>query len=389
MKFLHTADWQLGKPFARIPDPDKAATVRRERIEAIHRMGDLVREHEAEFVVVAGDLFDSTTAEKSVVSAACSAIGKLGVPVYAIPGNHDHGGPGGLWEQDFFLREQKSLAPDFHILLERAPIEASGGTLLPCPLLRQHESRDPMLWLRDLDFSSLDPDRPRIVLAHGSVHGFEGDSGVEEEDFGEGGAANLLNLDRLPRDEIDYIALGDWHGTKEIDGAAWYAGTHETDRFPRGERNQPGHTLVVEVERGLAPRVERLRTGRLGWHVVDFSFASDGDVDRLLEQLDDLLGNRAGEDLLRLSLGGDLSLEAANRIEEEMTALEARLLRLRRKFDFRIEPSDGEIDALADRPGDPLLSRVAEGLFATAAGSGEEAEIARIALRELHSAVSS
>ena len=30
----------------------------------------------------------------------------MDVPVLAIPGNHDHAGPGTVWEQDFFRREQ-------------------------------------------------------------------------------------------------------------------------------------------------------------------------------------------------------------------------------------------------------------------------------------------
>ena len=93
MKFLHTADWQIGKPFARISDENKRALVRNARIEAIVRIGDVARETGAEFIVVAGDLFDSPSADKATVSAACSAMGKLGMPVYVIPGNHDHGGP--------------------------------------------------------------------------------------------------------------------------------------------------------------------------------------------------------------------------------------------------------------------------------------------------------
>ncbi|MDF1861986.1 MAG: DNA repair exonuclease [Verrucomicrobiales bacterium] len=387
MKFLHTADWQLGKPFARISDPDKAAKVRAERIEAIRRLGALVKEHKSDFVVVAGDLFDSFTAEKSVVSAACSAMGKIGVPVLAIPGNHDHGGPGGLWEQDFFRQECESLAPNFRILLERKPVELEGATIFPCPLLRQHESADPTTWVRDFDFASLShPDQPRILLAHGSVHGFESNSGDDED--GSAGTSNLIALDRLPRAELDFIALGDWHGTKAIDPAAWYSGTPETDRFPKGENNDPGNALLVEVARGKEADVKKVPTGKLGWQVLDFTFASDEDVNRLEEQLRDLLGTRAGEDLLQLTLEGSLSIAAASRLDDLLSTFEARLLRLKEKNLIRLTPSEEEVESLANRPGDPLISKVAEGLFASAAGTGEEAEVARIALRELYAACS-
>ncbi len=388
MKFLHTADWQIGKPFARISDPDKGAKVRNERIDTIRRIGDLARKESASFILVAGDLFDSATVDKSVVSAACSAMGQIELPVIAIPGNHDHGGPGSLWQQEFFLKECAALAPNFRILLAREAVELDDAILLPCPLLRQHESSDPSTWLREFDEIEIkSPEKPRIVLAHGSVHGFESvTDDLDEED--DAGMLNLISLDRLPRNELDYIALGDWHGTKEIDPAAWYSGTPEIDRFPKGTQNRPGHVLLVDANRKSPPEVETISTGRLGWHVVDFDFASDSDLDRLKENLKELLANRAGEDLLRLTLRGRLSLEAAARLEDFLTTLESRLLRLRIKKEFRLEPSEEEVASLANRPADPLLSRVAENLFETAEGSGEDAEIARIALRELYAACS-
>src|SRR5687767_2843047 len=105
--FIHTADWQLGKPFAGVESDDKRALLQHERVVAIHRIAETVRARGAQFVVVAGDLFDSPTPAKATVSAACSAIGSLEVPVFAVPGNHDHGGPGSVWHQEFFRREQQ------------------------------------------------------------------------------------------------------------------------------------------------------------------------------------------------------------------------------------------------------------------------------------------
>ncbi len=59
MKFIHTSDWQIGAPFARIDDPHKRALVRQARVDVIKRVGAVVHENGAAFVVVAGDLFDS------------------------------------------------------------------------------------------------------------------------------------------------------------------------------------------------------------------------------------------------------------------------------------------------------------------------------------------
>lgn len=392
--FIHSADWQIGKPFARVEDAEKRALIRQERLRAIDRLGEVARARGAAFVIVAGDLFDSATIGKAAVSQACSAIGRIGLPVYAIPGNHDHGGPGGVWDQPFFQKERDELAPNFHPLLRAEPVDAGTALLFPCPLLRRHESADPAGWLRGLgeaDLAAYDPAKPRIVIAHGSVRGF--DAWQDDEEIGGGGgSANLIDLDRLPVGFFDYIALGDWHGTQAVRPDAWYAGTPEPDRFPKGESNDPGHVLAVRVERGgAAPEVTPVATARLGWHRVEHHFSSEADLDLLAEKIAARLGGRAGEDLLRLSLRGSLSLEGAARLEALIETWDSRLLRLRLKDETHIAPSAAELDALAADSGDPLISLVAGKLAAIAVESADDdaeaAAIARVALRELHAAV--
>ena len=62
MKFIHTADWQIGKPFAGISDIHKRSLVQKARIEVIKRIGLVAKDTAADFVLVAGDLFDSPSA---------------------------------------------------------------------------------------------------------------------------------------------------------------------------------------------------------------------------------------------------------------------------------------------------------------------------------------
>ena len=381
--FLHTADWQLGKPFASVEDDDKRALIRQERIKAIERIGLIAEERNAAFILVAGDLFDSPTASKSTVSAACSNIGQLEIPVIVIPGNHDHGGPGCLWEQEFFLQEAKRLASNLKILLKAEPLELNDVVIFPCPLPRRHESSDPTSWLRDIDNAALKDfdDNPRIDLAHGSIQGF--DSSGDEED-GIAGAPNLIDLDLLSADSFDYIALGDWHGTKEVGGNAWYSGTPEIDRFPKGWTNEPGNVLLVTADRGESLLVETIRSNRLGWHQFDFEFASDDDLDTLDRAVADLIGNRASSDLLRLSLRGSLGLEATTQLESLLDSYTARLLRLKLANQTLLAPTEEEIEALTRRSEDPLIAMVAGKLVELADGSDEEAAVARVALRELH-----
>ena len=194
LTFLHSADWQIGKPYARVQDPDKRARLRQARIDVISRIGALIPACKASFVLVAGDLFDSPTPSNSDVSAVCQAIGKLEIPVLVIPGNHDHGAPGSVWHSPFFMAEQQRRAANLRVLLDRQPIELDAAVVLPCPLLRRSDSTDPTAWVRQLNWDQLPTAKPRILLAHGSVHGFAA-ADLDADDDNPSSANNRLQLD--------------------------------------------------------------------------------------------------------------------------------------------------------------------------------------------------
>jgi DNA repair exonuclease SbcCD nuclease subunit len=252
-------------------------------------------------------------------------------------------------------------------------------------LLRRHESLDTTAWLAGLPLAPGSfGGKPRIVLAHGSVLDFGPGS---DEDEGDAAPANHIDLSRLPAGMFDYVALGDWHGMKQVGPHAWYSGTPEPDRFPKGPDNQPGHILVVEATRGDVPRVTPERTARLGWHALAVSLAGDDSLAQLDATLHNCLGTRVGEDLLRLELSGELGITAATELEKRLEAWSARLLRLKLSQRITLAPTEEELDALTRRTSDPLISRVAQRLVADLTAGGETGEVARVALRELHAAV--
>jgi len=384
MKILHTADWQIGKPFAGIDDQHKCSLVRQERIAAIDRLGAAAREAGAEAVIVSGDLFDSTTPDKATVSSACAAIGRIGLPVYAIPGNHDHGGPGSIWEQEFFLREAGELAKNFRILLASEPLELDGAVLLPCPLMRRQDATDPTAWLRAFDFAAF-ANKPRIVIAHGSTQDFVTQDSSDEDGSERG--ANRIALEKLPLADIDYIALGDWHGMKVVGSKAWYPGTPELDRFPKGGDHAPGFALSVHVGRGVPPDVQPVQTARFGWHWVDHQFTDDSGLAQLEAKMENLLGSRAGTDLVRMSIEGSLGISLCTRLESLLETWKSRLLRLKLENRVRVAPTREEMEALTLRSSDPLISRVAAKLIEQMTQGGDEGETARVALRELHAKI--
>ena len=57
MRFIHTADWQIGKPFRNFAD--KESVLRLARLAAVEAIGRLAVTEGAAHVLVAGDLYDT------------------------------------------------------------------------------------------------------------------------------------------------------------------------------------------------------------------------------------------------------------------------------------------------------------------------------------------
>src|SRR5690606_4559470 len=104
--------------------------------------------------------------------------------------------------------------------------EDLGCIVLAAPLTQRHTHSDLTGWF---DVEPSDPALIRIGLAHGCVAGIL-PSNVD--------AGNPIAADRAVSARLDYLALGDWHGTRRVDPRTWYSGTPEPDRF---RRNDPGN----------------------------------------------------------------------------------------------------------------------------------------------------
>ena len=387
VRFIHTADWQIGKPYRRVKDEQKRFKLRQERLNAISRIREAAQMNGSKFVLIAGDLFDSPTPSSSSVTEVLEIIGEINVPVIVIPGNHDHGALGTVWHTDNFKKYQKQMAPNLSLLLEIDPFEIEEAVILPCPLVRNKDNTDPTLWLRNFNWNTISISKPRIVLAHGSVQEFGGQNyNLEEETPSR--ANNLVNLDQLPIDEIDYIALGDWHNLKQVSENAWYSGTPEPDRFDQGENNNRGQVLQVDVSRLQKPDVEIISTGRIKWHNLNFRFNSDKDLDRFERQVEDLTAGRVSRDLLRVEISGALSLSGYSRFELLKADLENKLIRLRIKGECHKVPESDELEKLTSGIQDPLIAQVAgklkERLNREEDLDSEQASITRLALCELY-----
>ena len=295
LRFIHTADWQLGKSFGGLPS-DLAGELQAARLDLIARLATLSRSKGAAHVLVAGDVFDHERLDKIFLHRALESMNReASVTWLLLAGNHDCARAGGIWERIASI----GLPPNVLPLLTPEPFSLSANaSLLPAPLTSKNPGRDPTEWM---DQAATPPGVVRVGLAHGSVQGFDS----------EGESSVMIARDRAKSAGLNYLALGDWHGVKRIDDRCWYSGTPEPDRFPN---NEPGFALSVTIEGAGLPQVEKIKTGAFTW-VKSVATLRD---ENALPQIEDGIVRQSDAPnrmLCRLSLDGSLSLSGHATLE--------------------------------------------------------------------------
>ncbi|MDD4453882.1 MAG: DNA repair exonuclease [Candidatus Methanomethylophilaceae archaeon] len=292
VRFLHTADWQIGMKAAHAGE--KASAVRQKRFDAAGRVVELAREKDVDFVILAGDTFEHHNVDNAAVKRTVDILNRLDpIPVYVLPGNHDPMVPGGVWDRDAWERIGS------HVTLLREPQEYrfdDGVALYACPLAQKQSGLDPTAWIPNRE----DDDRIRIGVAHGSLNILPGTVNFP------------IAGDRPERSGLDYLALGDWHGHRIV-GRAVYPGTMEPTNF---SEQGSGNVLVVEIDgAGAEPRIEACRVNALTWAALTPAISTADDVEALDAAIRSL-GTPASL-LLKVSpdLGGCTDGKALERLE--------------------------------------------------------------------------
>ncbi len=94
IRFIHAADIHLDSPLHGL-EAYPGAPVERLRIatrEAFHRLVDICLEEQVDFLIIAGDLFDTNVKDFQAALASAAQLRRLDqaqIPVYLILGNHD------------------------------------------------------------------------------------------------------------------------------------------------------------------------------------------------------------------------------------------------------------------------------------------------------------
>jgi DNA repair exonuclease SbcCD nuclease subunit len=374
MRFVHTADWQLGmtRHFLAGEAQPRYSAARRDVVAAL---GGLAADVGAEFVVVAGDVFEHNQLAPQVISQSLEAMRAIGIPVYLLPGNHDPLDASSVYTSALFTAE----CPDNVVVLDRAGVHEvrPGLEIIAAPWRSKAPTTDLVADVLG-DLRGLPADGvTRVLVAHGGVD-------VLDPDPGKPSLIRLPALqDALARGAVHYVALGDKHSLTDVgsSGRVWYSGSPEVTNFDDVEPD-PGHVLVVDIDETDPRRPVAVDASRVGrWRFVTLRHHVDNsrdiaDVDMNLDLMTD-----KDRTVVRLALIGSLTVT-------DRAALDACLDRYSRLFaslrlwgshsDLAVIPADGEF---ADLGIGGFAAAAVEELVETArSGDAETADDAQAAL---------
>ncbi|KAL3946922.1 exonuclease SbcCD subunit D [Lentilactobacillus hilgardii] len=248
MRFLHTADWHIGRRLHGFDLTD-------EQNHAFKQIEQIALNEHVDGVMIAGDLYDrSMPAEASVAQLnhmlqQLNLVDKL--PIYAISGNHDSAirlSTGTPWF--------KSTQFYMHTRLDQAftPVELPDTQLFLLPYFEPFDAQqyfnDDSLQHLDQAFvpivnkmkSLFDPNKKHLLISHFFV---DGSATTDSETQLKVGGLAAVPVGLL--EGFDYVALGHLHGKDALHAEnARYSGSPV--KFSLSEANQKKGVFIVDTE---------------------------------------------------------------------------------------------------------------------------------------------
>jgi len=309
----------------------------------------------AEFLLIAGDLFDSFPDLKALRADFASAVKRLkgSCEVLFIPGNHDSlrkGAREGVELMD--LGEiKKFVSPPFGLH------EAGGLEFVCVPHAGSYDG------YRDWGVPEKAPGRARVVMMHGlnsSIY-----AGPEGEDDARAG---VIDDDLFARFGADYAALGHVHGSRQqrfgltlaaYPGSARVWRAHDKEAGPRG-------VIKVEIAPGRVSSPEFVPLASAGrFRSFEVPLGLDGAPDAATAAR--LKAETGKADLVSVSVCG--TVDSEQKASEAEKALEMEISPLARRY----ETGRRDITVVGDISRNPLAARFLAEMekLRPAPGSGE------------------
>ena len=217
VKFLHTADWHIGR---KLQGKDLLE-------DQQYVMNNLIRkidETKPDFLIIAGDLYDRSVPSKEATTLLQELLVKINIecniPIFAISGNHDSRERLAIGEA-WFSKHKFYLHTKLNQVFDKITIEDTDIYLLPYfePFEAREYFEDATLTTHnsatkrviDEIYKNIDMSKTNILVAHTFVSG-----GLETDSEREISVGTVENVAVEIFEKFDYVALGHLHNPNAI-----------------------------------------------------------------------------------------------------------------------------------------------------------------------------
>ena len=217
VKFLHTADWHIGRKL-------QGKDLLEDQQYVMNNLISKIDETKPDFLIIAGDLYDRSVPSKEATTLLQELLVKINIecniPIFAISGNHDSRerlAIGEAWfsKHKFYLHTRLEQAfdkisyedADIYLLPYFEPFEAR--EYFEDATLTTHNSATKRVI--DEIYKNIDMSKTNILVAHTFVSG-----GLETDSEREISVGTVENVAVEIFEKFDYVALGHLHNPNAI-----------------------------------------------------------------------------------------------------------------------------------------------------------------------------
>ena len=217
VKFLHTADWHIGRKL-------QGKDLLEDQQYVMNNLISKIDETKPDFLIIAGDLYDRSVPSKEATTLLQELLVKINIecniPIFAISGNHDSRERLAIGEA-WFSKHKFYLHTRLNQAFDKITIEDTDIYLLPYfePFEAREYFEDATLTTHnsatkrviDEIYKNIDMSRINILVAHTFVSG-----GLETDSEREISVGTIENVAVEIFEKFDYVALGHLHNPNAI-----------------------------------------------------------------------------------------------------------------------------------------------------------------------------
>lgn len=313
IKIIHTADNHIGISYNSVSQAKSELVT--ERLAALKRIVDEGNKEGANYLVIAGDLFDVTKVVKTRIMEVIKVLKTFNEKVIIIPGNHDFFVDefDSLW--NYFktnIDTEKIIVLDkYEVFIDHVGEQETRFYPAACRTLHSEQNMIGWVNLEEKPTNSIN-----IGIAHGNVEGLGRDD--------DGKYFNMTHSE-LTNSGLDLWLLGHIHVAyptqNEVNENPGYfmSGTHMPDSW---KSTNAGNAWIIEIHEDKKVKAKKFQPSAFNYKVIESDIRSIADIDNFKNQL---LNCDKKNTALRLNLTGTL-------VHNDLSYLEETINEIRNEF---------------------------------------------------------